>query len=84
MALPVAFFGLFFAYPVLAIVGRGLSSDGQWHLGRFGEVLAEPDVLHVLWFTVWQAAASTGCTLALALPGAYVFARFDFPGKQLL
>ena len=84
MAVPVAFFGLFFAYPVAAIVGRGLRTAGQWHPGRLGQVLADPDVLHVLWFTVWQAAASTGCTLALALPGAYVFARFDFPGKQLL
>jgi thiamine transport system permease protein len=84
MAVPVAFFGLFFAYPVAAIVSRGLRSGGEWHLGRFAEVLSEPDVLDVLWFTVWQAAASTGCTLALALPGAYVFARIDFPGKQLL
>ena len=38
----------------------------------------------MIWFTVWQAAASTGLTLALALPGAYVFARFKFRGKDLL
>ncbi|WP_314177470.1 ABC transporter permease [Streptomyces winkii] len=85
MALPVVFFGLFFAYPVAAIVGRGLRTDaGAWHLQRFAEVAADPDTLHVLWFTVWQAGASTACTLALALPGCYVFARFDFPGKQVL
>ncbi|MEU2790702.1 iron ABC transporter permease [Streptomyces sp. NPDC007100] len=84
MALPLAFFALFFAYPVAAIVGRGLKDGGQWQLGRAGEVLSDPDVLHVLWFTVWQAAASTALTLLLALPGAYVFARFDFPGKQVL
>ncbi|MCB5909357.1 iron ABC transporter permease [Streptomyces sp. SF28] len=84
MALPTAFFALFFAYPVTAIVGRGLKDGGQWQLGRIADVLGDPDVLHVLWFTVWQAAASTGLTLLIALPGAYVFARFDFPGKQLL
>ncbi|KOG52083.1 iron ABC transporter permease [Streptomyces griseoflavus] len=84
MALPLAFFALFFAYPVVAIVGRGLKDGGQWQLGRAGEVLSDPDVLHVLWFTVWQAAASTGLTLLIALPGAYVFARFEFPGKKLL
>ncbi|MFJ6747582.1 MULTISPECIES: ABC transporter permease [unclassified Streptomyces] len=84
MAVPLAFFALFFAYPVVAIVGRGLKDGGQWRLGRIGEVLGDPDVLHVLWFTVWQAAASTGLTLLIALPGAYVFARFDFPGKRLL
>ncbi|MFG2399967.1 ABC transporter permease [Streptomyces lydicus] len=84
MAVPLAFFALFFAYPVVAIVGRGLKNGGQWQLGRFGDVVTDPDVAHVLWFTVWQAAASTGLTLLIALPGAYVFARFDFPGKQLL
>ncbi|MEV0373418.1 iron ABC transporter permease [Streptomyces sp. NPDC050636] len=84
MALPLAFFALFFAYPVVAIVGRGLKDGGRWQLGRIGEVVSDPDLLHVLWFTVWQAAASTALTLLIALPGAYVFARFDFPGKQLL
>ncbi|QPP10500.1 iron ABC transporter permease [Streptomyces bathyalis] len=85
MALPVAFFAFFFAYPVAAIVGRGLrTAAGAWQLGRLAQVLSDPATLHVLWFTVWQAAASTACTLALALPCAYVFARFDFPGKQVL
>ncbi|MEU2585052.1 iron ABC transporter permease [Streptomyces avermitilis] len=84
MALPVAFFGVFFAYPVAAIVGRGLKADGAWQFGRIGDVLAQPDIRHVLWFTTWQALASTALTLLIALPGAYVFARFDFRGKQVL
>ncbi|MFG3253538.1 ABC transporter permease [Streptomyces sp. NPDC048172] len=84
MAVPAVFFAVFFAWPVAAIVGRGLREGGHWHTGRVGQVLTDPDVLHVLWFTLWQALASTGLTLALALPGAYVFARLDFPGKGLL
>ncbi|WP_031138218.1 MULTISPECIES: ABC transporter permease [Streptomyces] len=84
LAVPVAFFAVFFAYPVAAIVARGLKADGTWHLGRIGEVLAQSDVRHVLWFTTWQAFASTALTLLVALPGAYVFARFDFPGKHVL
>ncbi|MEU9604493.1 iron ABC transporter permease [Streptomyces sp. NPDC048057] len=84
MALPVAFFGVFFAYPVAAIVGRGLRDGGRWQFGRIGEVLGRPDVLDVLWFTTWQALASTALTLFVALPGAYVTARYDFPGKRLL
>ncbi|GAA1434277.1 iron ABC transporter permease [Streptomyces thermospinosisporus] len=84
LAVPVAFFAVFFAYPVAAIVARGLKTDGSWHLGRFAEVLAQPDVRQVLWFTTWQALVSTALTLLIALPGAYVFARYDFPGKQLL
>ncbi len=84
MVVPVAFFAVFFAYPVAAIVARGLKADGVWRLGRIGDVLAQSDVRHVLWFTTWQALASTALTLLIALPGAYVFARFDFPGKQVL
>ncbi|MFF0065517.1 ABC transporter permease [Streptomyces sp. NPDC005279] len=84
MAGPVVFFAVFFAYPVVAIVGRGLEIDGVWQFGRIGEVLSRPDILRVLWFTTWQALASTALTLLIALPGAYVFARFDFPAKRLL
>ncbi|WP_420035774.1 ABC transporter permease [Streptomyces sp. cg28] len=84
MALPAVFFGVFFAYPVVAIVERGLHVGGGWQFGRITEVLGQSDIRHVLWFTVWQALASTALTLLVALPGAYVFARLDFPGKQVL
>lgn len=84
MAVPLAFFAVFFAYPVAAIVTRGLRVGGQWRFGRIAEVVSDPATLDVLWFTCWQAVASTAPTLAVALPGAYVFARFDFPGKGLL
>ncbi|MFF4153859.1 ABC transporter permease [Streptomyces sp. NPDC001651] len=84
VAVPVAFFAVFFAYPVAAIVARGLHVDGAWRFGRLWDVLGQSDIRHVLWFTTWQALASTALTLLIALPGAYVFARFDFPGKQVL
>ncbi|PAZ17808.1 iron ABC transporter permease [Streptomyces sp. SA15] len=84
VAVPVAFFAVFFAYPVAAIVARGLRVDGAWQFGRLWEVLGQSDIRHVLWFTTWQALVSTALTLLVALPGAYVFARFEFPGKQIL
>jgi thiamine transport system permease protein len=84
LAVPVAFFAVFFAYPVAAIVARGLKAGGAWHPGRIAEVLGQSDVRHVLWFTTWQALVSTALTLLIALPAAYAFARFDFPGKQVL
>ncbi|CAK7280626.1 Thiamine transport system permease protein [Streptomyces misionensis JCM 4497] len=84
LALPVAFFAVFFAWPVAAIVARGLRIDGGWRFGRIADVVAQPDIRHVLWFTCWQALASTALTLLLALPAAFVFARLDFPGKQVL
>ncbi|WP_079988914.1 ABC transporter permease [Halosegnis longus] len=35
-------------------------------------------------FTAWQALCSTVASLALGLPGAYVLARFEFPGRRTL
>ncbi len=84
MAVPAAFFAVFFAYPVAAIVARGLKTDGGWQLGRIADVLTQSDIRQVLWFTTWQALVSTALTLVIALPGAYALARFDFPGKQVL
>ncbi|MFD3587917.1 ABC transporter permease [Streptomyces sp. NPDC058683] len=84
MLVPVAFFAVFFAWPVAAIVTRGLKTDGVWRFGRIADVVGQSDIRHVLWFTTWQALASTALTLLVALPAAYVFARLDFPGKQVL
>ncbi len=38
----------------------------------------------VLLFTFYQAILSTLLTLIIGLPAAYLFARFDFPGKSIL
>lgn len=38
----------------------------------------------VLLFTFYQATLSTLLTLLLGLPSAYLFARYNFPGKSLL
>ncbi|MFP8940841.1 ABC transporter permease [Streptomyces fenghuangensis] len=83
-AVPAVFLALFFAYPVAAITARGLYDGGRWRPDRIAAVLTDPDITGVVWFTLWQAAASTVLTLLLALPGAYVLARLDFPGRRML
>ncbi|MFH0242171.1 ABC transporter permease [Streptomyces sp. HK10] len=84
VAVPAVFLALFFAYPVAAITARGLYDGGRWRPDRIAAVLTDPDIAGVVWFTLWQAAASTALTLLLALPGAYVMARLDFPGRRML
>ncbi|MEO8395540.1 MAG: iron ABC transporter permease [Chloroflexota bacterium] len=83
-ALPLIFLALFFFNPLLAILGVSLAPNGQLDLSGFAQILTTPYYRNTLWFTTWQAALSTVLTLALALPGAYVFARYQFPGKSLL
>ena len=85
LALPaLAFVALFFAYPVAALLVRGLAPDGVFDPAATLAVVARPFVLEVAWFTLWQAALSTLLTVLVALPGAYVFARFDFRGRRLI
>nr|HRJ44949.1 iron ABC transporter permease [Caldilineaceae bacterium] len=52
--------------------------------GVGGALWRQPFFWRVLWFTTWQAGASTLLTLLIGLPLAWLFARFDFPGKSLL
>jgi thiamine transport system permease protein len=81
---PVVFLLAFFAWPVANIVGEGLRGDGRWDLGGVSDVLGDADLRGVLWFTVWQAAASTVLTLVLALPAAHVLSRYEFRGRRLV
>jgi thiamine transport system permease protein len=81
---PLLFLLLFFFYPLGAILSVSLAPIGKLDLSAFGEVVTSPYYGQTLWFTTWQAALSTLLTLTLALPGAYVFARYRFPGKSLL
>lgn len=83
VAVPVTFLAVFFVWPVIAILERGLAPDGALNLEPLGEVLTDPALRHVLWFTVWQALLSTGLTLLLGLPGAFVLSRYRFRGRAL-
>jgi len=84
LALPLAFLGAFFVWPVVAIVGRGLRPDGAWDLSPIGDVVTDPVIRQVAWFTFWQAVLSTMLTLVVGLPGAALFARYSFAGKRVI
>ncbi len=72
--LPVGFLVLFFVYPVGTLLGTALSEATAATWAGFPSVAAQ-----VLPFTVLQALLSTVVTVAVALPGAAVLARFRFP-----
>ena len=84
LAVPVLFLGYFFVYPVLAITVRGLTVDGSLDLSVFNDVLRDSSLQGVARFTFLQALLSTILTVIAALPAAWVFARFAFPGKRVL
>ena len=78
--LPLAFLALFFAFPLAAILERGLRSEGAsgsaarrpHRPGHRATSSGSP---------LWQAVASTALTLVVALPAAYVLGRYAFRGR---
>lgn len=80
LGVPLAFLALFFVFPLASIVERGLRGGGDSAL----DVLTDPFTREVVWFTIWQALASTALTIAVALPAAYVLGRYRFRGRSLV
>jgi len=78
--LPAAFVAVFFYIPLAAILRMGADAALRAGLGAF----SAHSILNVVGFTFFQAILSTLLTVAVGLPGAYVFARYKFPFKRLL
>ena len=83
-SIPFVFLLLFYCYPLVKIVIYSFSPGDASSPGTITKLFYTPTYGKILWFTIWQAALSTVITLILALPGAYVFAKFNFFGKNFL
>lgn len=84
LALPLLFLSLFYFYPLVKIIITSFFYTGTLDFTRLGVLFKSATYLKVIWFTCWQALLSTLITLAIALPGAWVFATFRFRGKNLV
>ncbi len=82
--IPLLFLAIFFFYPLLSIFALSFAPEGVVDLSALRKLVSSSYYARILWFTVWQATVSTLLTVILALPGAYVFARYRFRGKSLL
>jgi thiamine transport system permease protein len=77
-AAPVVVLVVFYAWPLVTVLGRGLSATA------LTETLGDSVTWEVVWFTLWQAVLSTALTIVAGLAPAYVIARFEFPVRRLL
>ena len=74
---PAAFLGLFYVWPFATLIGRAVGT------GAIGATLRRSATWEVLWFTTWQATASTILTVAVGLAPAWAVSRFEFRGRRL-
>jgi thiamine transport system permease protein len=84
LALPLLYLLVFYFYPLEAILRLSLTGRGRVEPALLLERLLSAGNLRVIRFTFGQALLSTLLTLILGLPGAYVFARYSFPGKRII
>ncbi|MET0136436.1 MAG: iron ABC transporter permease [Kibdelosporangium sp.] len=75
--LPLGFLTLFFAWPVVAIIGLGARA-------AMFDTLVSADTWQLVGFTLGQAAASTVVALLAGMPLAFLLARVKLPGHRLV
>ena len=86
---PALFVGVFFIWPVVALVATGFTSadaEGvpRLDLGGVPEVLGDPRSWQVIGNTLGQASLATIIALVLGLPAAFALYRLEFRGRGLL
>ncbi|MEZ5117773.1 MAG: iron ABC transporter permease [Candidatus Nanopelagicales bacterium] len=73
--LPLAFLGVFFAWPLVTVLARSVDPSAL-------DVLTSAQTWRVAGFTAVQAVLSTALTLLLGIPAAYVLHRMRIPGRR--
>ncbi|MBX0287291.1 iron ABC transporter permease [Halomicroarcula sp. F28] len=73
-----------FYYPVGSVLASAVSDAGRPTLAPLVSVLGDPFYHDLFAFTAYQALLSTVASVVVGLPGAYLLARFEFPGRRLL
>lgn len=77
-AAPIVLLAVFYVWPFFTLLARAVDLDA------IDDTLSSRQTWNVVWFTTWQAVASTVLTLLAGLAPAYVFARYSFAGRTLL
>jgi len=83
-AVPLAFLGVFFAWPAANLILRGFHHDAGWTLDGFRSAFSSARTWRAVGFTLASASVSTLACLALGLPGAYLLYRTSFRGRGAL
>ncbi len=79
-ALPLAFLGIFFFWPLITVLVRGLWDGGFDWPGTWA-VVVDPRTVDAVLTTAGLATLGTLGSLALGIPGAYVLYRLRWRGQ---
>ena len=79
------FFGVFFLYPVLMVIGEAfVDKDGGFTFDYLAQIFVNPVYLEGLWNALILGVTSTFVALLIAFPLAVLNHRYQFPFKIAL
>ncbi|MEO6126232.1 MAG: iron ABC transporter permease [Ilumatobacteraceae bacterium] len=74
----VVLIGVFYAWPVATLTARAVTADA------IRSAFDDRTLRRIVWFTTWQALASTALTLIVGLVPAWLLARYEFTGRRTI
>ena len=80
LALGLGFFAVFMVLPLVIVLAEAFRNGWMAYLSA----LAEPDALAAIRLTVIAAGIAVPLNLVFGIAAAWVIAKFDFPGRQIL
>jgi len=84
VAATLATLAVVFYYPVGSVLASAVYDAGRLTLAPVVSVVSDPFYHDLFGFTAYQALLSTAASVVVGLPGAYLLARFEFPGRRFL
>ncbi len=71
-------------YPLILVLIEGFRRPGGWTLDFVRLFLRQPNEAQALWGSVWISLVSVLLAALLGIPLAFLFGRYDFPGRRTL
>ncbi|MEO8227606.1 MAG: iron ABC transporter permease [Gemmatimonadota bacterium] len=80
----VAILAWMVAYPLVLVLLDAFRGSQGWTLEFVRAFAAQQTEWRALWGSLWISVASVGLAAAIGVPLAFLFARYDFPGRRVL
>jgi iron(III) transport system permease protein len=71
-------------YPLGLVLIEGFRGSGGWTLEYFRLFFSRRNEAQALWGSVWISVATVALAAAIGIPLAFLFWRYDFPGRRVL
>jgi len=71
-------------YPLLLVLIEGFSGPNGWTVDFVRLFLEQPNEFRALWGSLWISVVSVLLAGLIGIPLAFLFARYDFPGRGVL